>query len=243
MNPIEEWVDAGELRRMADALLGKPEEVSVEDSLFGSDFVGFEAELAGPMREGEEVAARPSREAAENARRALAAAREIAQRGGLLEVASQAGGGDSAVGRIAAELTQVAPLQPTRGAKSLPLIGRLQAFGEWLGEAVAARGFFVIDRQGAVLIDDVQSSKIHRIACTLAQASYPSVRQIGGAAPGNLHAQISADAVLEVIPVNTLLGPLILGTIVPRSLNSTQAEAVAAGLHKALEGEEASRAP
>ena len=86
MNPIEPWVDVDELRRMADVLLSSPNSEekpseALDDAVFGSSFEGYEvqgepAASASPEDKAEPVEA--------SARHSLAAARELAQRGGLL---------------------------------------------------------------------------------------------------------------------------------------------------------------
>lgn len=243
MDPIEAWVDAQDLRRMAAALLAEPSSTPPDDCLFGTDFVGYGPESRAPAGTADDEVSLPARGAEESARRALSAARDLAQRGGLLEAAADSGRGEPVEPVPAADLTEVVPMQRAEPAVAVPSQARLQVFGDWLRSAVGASYFFVIDRSGGVLIDEVKSPKIHRIACTLAQASYSTARHSGGPEPGNLHAKISADAVLEVVPVNSSSGPLILGIIVPRSLDSSQAETVARGLRQVIHAAEETGTP
>lgn len=238
MDPIESWVDRNELRRMADALL-KPPEVAPpsqpEDASFGNDFVGYGAEDA------QRVSTPPAKTGPEqNARQALAAARAIAQRGGLLEDPKPPAEASPTAPDTAAELIEVTPVAtaapPTSGPASTPFMARLQAFGNWLREGVQARAFFITDWKGAILIDEAPNPKYHQIARTLAQASRTANRQAGTAAIGNLHAPVAPETVLEVIPVNTRYGPVILGIIVVQPLNSQNAETVARGLQQVIDG-------
>ncbi len=229
MDPIKSWVDTRELRRMADALLASPPDP--EEAAFGTDFVGYEVEGSPSSRPASRQPATPGEESACST---LAAAREFAQRGGMLEPQAHSPGEPGE----AAELTQVTPvaaagLSPPSPAPP-PFISGLRSFGPWLREAVQARSFFLLDRGGGILIDEVRSSKLRQVARTLAQASYTANRQAGTVAVGNLHIKVAPEFVLEVVPVNTRHGPLILGIIVPHPLNSGHVEVVARGLQQVV---------
>ncbi len=230
MDPIESWVDTRELRRMADALLASPPDP--EGAAFGTDFVGYEVEGSSSPRP---VSQQQSPPGEEGACRTLAAARELAQRGGMLEPRAHSPENPGE----AAELTQVTPVAgtgfPSSSPASPPFISGLRSFGPWLREAVQARSFFLLDRGGGVLIDEVHSSKLHQVARTLAQASHTANRQAGTVVVGNLHIKVTPEFVLEVIPVNTRYGPLILGIIVPHPLNSGHVEVVARGLQQVVD--------
>ncbi len=254
MDPIEAWVDVHDLRRMADALLSSstlpPDPGGADDCLYGSDFVGYgpDSEPCSMNPGGETLL---SEQGVENsARRALAAARDLAQRGGMLEPKPQPGRGESMEPGLSAELTQVSPVEaavassatPSKCVKA-PFMTRLEAFGSWLRNTVGARCFFVIDRAGGVLIDEVRSQKLHRMALTLAQASYSAVRESSGEMPGNLHAKIGPDSVLEVVPVLSSSGPLILGIVFPRSLDASQAALVVRGMQEVIHGPAAGGTP
>jgi hypothetical protein len=117
-----------------------------------------------------------------------------------------------------------------------PFVTRLQAYGMWLRDDVNAKSFFVMDREGGILIDEVHSPKLQQVARTLAQASRTANRQAGAAAIGNLHIKITPDVVLEVVPVTTRYGPLILGIIVDRPLSPREVEAVARSLQQVIDG-------
>jgi hypothetical protein len=113
---------------------------------------------------------------------------------------------------------------------------RLKAYGEWLHKAIAAKAFFVADREGELLIDEVHSPKLLQVARTLAQASWTASRQAGGGpAVGSLHVKLGADSILEVLPVSTRYGPLILGLIVPGLLPAATVQVVASSLQKVVD--------
>ena len=114
---------------------------------------------------------------------------------------------------------------------------RLRAYGSWLHGAVGAKAFFVSDRDGELLIDEVQSLKLLQVARTLAQASWAANRQAGGESPtGSLHVKLGAGSILEVLPLTTHYGPLILGIVVPSLLPVATIQVVGASLQRVVNG-------
>ena len=112
---------------------------------------------------------------------------------------------------------------------------RLRSYGDWLHKSVGAKAFFVADREGELLIDEVNSLKLLQVARTLAQASSSASRQAGGEpAIGSLHVKLGAESILEVLPVSTQYGPLILGIVVPGLLPTATVQVVASSLQKAI---------
>ena len=247
MDPIESWIDRDELRRLADSLLAQPTSSQPADATYGDDFIGYAGEAPEPLPPPmAPPASPPARGGVEhNARSALANARAIAQRGGLLggpasSSPPEVDPDEAEVPGLAAELTEVAPVStvglPGEPPVSTAFVDRLQAYGTWLREGIQAKSFFVTDREGGILIDEVQSPKLHQVARTLAQASRTANRQAGAAAIGNLHVKIAPDTVLEVMPVMTRYGPLILGIIVAQPLSGRNVETVARGLQQVIDG-------
>jgi hypothetical protein len=257
MDPIDSWVDAAEMRRLAESLVAPAPEMAEAPAItFGQTFVGFEKSSVPPQ-------AAPSRPAVsqkgpapvkEHARTALAGARQRAERGGILT-------NPVAAGPPPAQLTAPAPTAPATAAPTAtvpqpapaparvaapapPLripaglfLERLKAYGEWLHNAVSAKAFFVADREGELLIDEVSSPKLLQVARTLAQASWAANRQAGaGPAVGSLHVKLGAGSILEVLPVSTQYGPLILGIIVPGLLPAATVQVVASSLQNAVDG-------
>ena len=85
----------------------------------------------------------------------------------------------------------------------------------------AATGIFILDREGAVIFDESNHGRLHFLARSLALAS-----RRPGASAGNVHVKIGAGATLEVIPVETAYGCLVLGAVVPDSLAPASVVAV-----------------
>lgn len=102
-----------------------------------------------------------------------------------------------------------APRNDGRG----PFLDRMGRFRDWLNRNFQAVGVFLLDREGAVIFDESGHGKLHFLARSLAVAS----RRPGGM-PGNVHVKVGASATLEVIPVDTPYGCLVLGAVVPAPL-------------------------
>ncbi len=94
-----------------------------------------------------------------------------------------------------------------------PFLERIQHFRDWMRHHFSATGIFILDREGAVIFDESSHGRLHFLARSLALAS----RRPGSNA-GNVHVKIGAGATLEVIPVETAYGCLVLGAVVPEAL-------------------------
>lgn len=291
MDPIDSWVDAAEVRRLAETLLMpvRDELRTVQEPCFGAEFVGF----AGPdlrssgSRPTAAMAPPPAggssdpvflRQLQETARHSLAGARQRAESGGLLERPVVAAAGVDAAPpenplRTSPQDEVSAPPPPPVAATPAsapapsvpvtvpadappeasrpelprppapdpdrppaPFVERLHAYGSWLRTAVQARAFFVTDRDGQVLVDEVRSPKLLQVARTLAQASHAANRQAGGRAVGSLHVKLGDASILEVLPVETDYGPLVLGIVVPAVLSEGAIPVIARGLGQVVDG-------
>jgi len=123
-----------------------------------------------------------------------------------------------------------------RGSVRGPFLARLERFGAVLRRDLDARAMFLIDHQGQILLDEVENPKLIEVARTLANASYRATRQTTEpAVADNLHVKISACAVLEVVPVQSRYGLLILGVVFPAPLGVERVGQVARFLHKTVE--------
>ena len=284
MDPLDAWVDAEELRRLAEGLAGKraPSAPGRQEAAYGEGFEGFEGFNVGPgeeplaVREEEAEAERKPEETAEKepvaeeeekdqetretrapeekddlsraraqAEEALAAARERAVSAGLVGVGEEEkeppeevleeSGGEEAKEELAEEVKEEAPEEEVSVS---PFLARLEGFGGWLKRETEARAFFVCDRDGKVLIDEVRNANLQKVARTLANASLAASRQGGRKALStpNMHLKIGASSFLEVIPLDSRCGPLILGAIVPKGMTAEQAERVAEKLAAAVDG-------
>lgn len=89
----------------------------------------------------------------------------------------------------------------------------------------SASGIFILDQAGAVIFDESHHGRLHFLARSLALAP----RRAGPSA-SNVHVKIGATSTLEVIPVETVDGCLVLGAVVPNSLDPQAVTAIAKAL-------------
>jgi hypothetical protein len=199
MDPLEPWIDASAVRRMAERLLADPDEPEINpgpDAGFGNEFVGF----AGETR----------REAAP----AVAVMEPPAM---VFEPVGPA---------IASPLPPVVTAVPSEGRG--PLWERLSRFRDVLIRHTGAQGVFILDREGKPVMEDPAFGKLHFLARSLAQAYRPVAGQ-----SGNVHVKIGSNAVLEVVPVETPFGCLVLGAVMPRALTAAAVAEIAEALRQA----------
>lgn len=199
MDPLEPWIDASAVRRMAERLLQPTGEASIEpgpDAGFGRDFVGF----AGDADAAPEVVA--IEEAPPRVFEPVAPVAEV--------------------------LPPPAPVAVSVQERRGPLLDRLARFREALIRHTGAQGVFILDREGKPVMEDPAFGKLHFLARSLAQAYRPVAGQAG-----NVHVKIGSSAVLEVVPVETPFGCLVLGAVVARPLSAAAVAEIAAALRQA----------
>ncbi len=95
-----------------------------------------------------------------------------------------------------------------------PFLDRITRLRDWMHDHFSATGIFILDREGAVIFDESHHGRLHFLARSLALAS-----RRPGTTASNVHVKIGADSTLEVIPVDTAYGCLVLGAVVPESLD------------------------
>ena len=199
MDPLEPWIDASAVRRMAERLMAnsdEPEVVAGPDAGFGTEFVGF----AGGAPE-----------------RAPAVALEEAPALVFEPVAASP------------EPAAPAPAPVTASPEGRgPLWERLSRFRDALIRHTGAQGVFILDREGKPVMEDPAFGKLHFLARSLAQAYRPVSGQ-----SGNVHVKIGSNAVLEVVPVETPFGCLVLGAVMPRPLTAAAVAEIAEALRQA----------
>ncbi len=176
MDPINPWLDAAEVRCLAERLMTPNREpaVTAPDVGFGDAFIGFAND---PLPQ---------------------------QPAPLTPLVR-----DVPPGPITPP-----PPPETQTAGRSPSLDRITRFRDWLHHRFSATGIFILDREGAVVFDESSHGRLHFIARSLALAS-----RRPGALAGNVHIMVGAGATLEVIPVDTPNGFLVLGAIVPEALD------------------------
>jgi len=235
MDPLEPWIDASAVRRLAENLLASPREVTMDtepDAGFGNDFVGF----AGDRPRAVERVPVPAFQPAEPVAAMPPALIEEppAKVFNPVEAAPQ----PQPVVPIAAPVVELPPAPPveepqvakpsTPQERRGPLLERLARFRDLLIRHTSAQGVFILDREGKPVMEDPAFGKLHFLARSLAQAYRP----VSGQA-GNVHVKIGSNAVLEVVPVDTPFGCLVLGAVMPRPLTAAAVAEIASALRQA----------
>ncbi|MDP0491347.1 MAG: hypothetical protein Q7Q71_09890 [Verrucomicrobiota bacterium JB023] len=228
---IKAWVDEGEVKRLAEALLSRPILGEVEVK-YGDNFEGFAEGI--PSQEAAPVNEIRAREAASVLRKA----REEAMHGGSVRPGQQAPASPfRRVTPTPAETSKGAGITPAAELKrpgapngNEPLLKRMQTFGEWLKGPVGAQSYFISTRNGQPLLDEVKNPKLVQVARTLAKASRPSRSKTEEM--GSLHVRIGEHSILEVIPAPSQYGILILGLVVEHSLEDTVIREIRLGLQE-----------
>lgn len=230
MDPIESWMDAESVRRVARQLLSpsaRPDVETAADAGFDDEFVGFAPSamarpVAAPPVESapEPEPVRPPDVAPQSPPEPQAEVPVDAPAPGpapTVEPEPQPASEPEAKPFLAASEN---PEEP-RG----PLAARMERLREWLVDKYGARGAFVLDRDGEPVLDDERFTKLHFLARSLAQAYRP----VQGEA-GNVHVKIGSESYLVVVPAETAFGCLVLGVILPGPLEAPAVAAVLEGL-------------
>lgn len=221
MDPLEPWIDASSVRRMAESLLAEPRGATTDpgpDAGFGMEFVGFAGE---PALSG----AAPAPEAAAPTAIAPVSAPEP----GPVVAATPPRRPEEPVSAPTPTPTPGPPVPPSPGHERRgPLLERLARFRDSLIRHTGAQGVFILDREGKPVMEDPAFAKLHFLARSLAQAYRPVAGQAG-----NVHVKIGSNAVLEVVPVETAFGCLVLGTVMPRPLTAAAVAEIATALRQA----------
>lgn len=284
MDPLQPWLDAKEVRRLAEGLLAPPPEVeeSAVDAAYGEVFEGFASKGDAGAAAGVHQAPQPvttfehqkttaprevqdaaKSEAPEKKSEPAAPAAlktdspfQISADQNHLETDVIAAKRDAQADNEVPgheKVPEKTATSPSPDAKSAPVSGqendeelelkprgpflsRISQFSQIIRRDMGARAMFLIDVNGQILFDEVENPKLIQVARTLANASQRANRQSAGAAAvGNLHVKIGASSTLEVIPVDSRYGLLILGVIFSGPIGALRVMQVADELHRTIE--------
>ena len=216
MDPINPWLDPVEVRRLAERLMKPLRDAPVDDDDpgFDDDFVGYaNARPTAPP---------PVRVPQNPAPMAPPPIRPVAAEpaGAVLQPERKAEPTPEAPPPVREPVAQPQSETIPAGVRG-PFLDRIQRFRDWMHHHFAASGLFLLDREGSVIFDESNHGRLHFLARSLAQASR---RQ--GSSGGNVHVKIGSNSTLEVIPVETAYGCLVLGAVVPEALPPSSVAAV-----------------
>ncbi len=208
MDPIHPWLDPIEVRHLADQLMRPQREpaytAAVDDAGFDSAFVGFASDSPAPIST-PRIVPNP-----------FIAVGTPPPTPPPLEEPKEIQAPELAPEPVIIAAPSPPPLiEPVATSARGPFLERILQFRDWMRLTHAATGLFILDRDGAVIFDESHHGRLHFLARSLALAS-----RRPGASAGNVHVKIAAGSTLEVIPVETAYGCLVLGAVVPHALDS-----------------------
>jgi hypothetical protein len=211
MDPIYPWLDPVEVKRLAESLL-KPlrqPSLKVADAGFDAGFVGYatgsSSQAKAPVVVSSlEIPALVMPSPAHDLSSDPFAVTDMSPPAPpVLEPAPA-----PVVERVVAP-----PVEETKAVVRVPFQESVIRFRDWMRENFAATGIFILDREGEVLFEDGHQGRLHFLARSLAIA--PRSPSVGS---GNVHVKIGAGAMLEIIPVDSPHGRMVLGVVVPEAL-------------------------
>lgn len=240
MDPIYPWLDPVEVRRLADRLMRPERQAAVApvDAGFDDGFVGFtgtqpfsapapQQPQPQPPRQPEPqvVTPPPLPPRASEEARVFQPAAPVEEPSPAPEpvfqsppepvfhAAPEPAAPPMPEPEPAPAIIGAPPAEESQVTARGPFLDRITRFRDWMRHNFSATGIFILDRDGAVIFDESSHGRLHFLARSLALASRKP-----GSSGGNVHVKIGAGATLEVIPVETTYGWLVLGAVVPDSL-------------------------
>ena len=109
------------------------------------------------------------------------------------------------------------------------LLERITRFRDRMRHEFSATDLFILDREGAVIFDESRHGRLHFLVRSVALASQRSAASLA-----NVRVKIGAQAIFEVIPVETDHGSFILGAVFPASLSQANIALVMEALSQAI---------
>jgi hypothetical protein len=199
-DPIDSWLDARELRVLAERLIRPVQAVEegVRDAGFGEGFEGFAVRAP---------------ESAPTAQVVVAPVAEV----------------ELPVEEVLEE-TELPARETGGGPAVVNFEERLARFREWLEESFPLDGFFLLDGSGRCVMDSGDHVRLHFLARSLAAAP-----QREGAVAVPLHVRTGTGSVLEVLPVATARGGMVLGLLAVSPLGAAVLEAASRALREISE--------
>ena len=202
---VSQWLDPDEVRSLAEGLLAKTpvSQIPSHESVFGESFEGFDGEpvLSNPVDSPgppvQPIASEPVNP--------------------FREGQASPVGSTSPVNQVAPHkvATSQKAERSSGGLASLPRA--LGTFSDWLKKQTPILAAFVCDSKGVVVLDEVASEKLIKVARSLALASS---NKGTGESRGLLQVVIARDRMMEILPLESNEGLSIAGLVVARPLNS-----------------------
>jgi hypothetical protein len=214
---VSQWLDPDEVRSLAEGLLAKTpvSQIPSHESVFGESFEGFDGEpalsdtiptpvvpSAPPVQSMASEPVSPFSQAAPKPKPARSVVEEIKR---PVQPTS-----------FRKEQAPVASAAPAKQAL-LGLPCALGTFSDWLKKQTPILAAFVCDPKGEVVLDEIGSEKLIKVARSLTLAS---ITKGAGESSGLLQIKIAKDRMIEILPLESKEGHSIAGLVVVRPLTS-----------------------
>ncbi len=128
--------------------------------------------------------------------------------------ATDAGFDEAFIGYATPHATRSPTPPPVEETGDESPLDRITRFRDWVRKYFSATGVFVLDHKGMVIFDESSHGRLHFFARSLVLASRRPATSLA-----NVRIKIGAGSILEIIPVETVHGGLILGAVVPDALD------------------------
>lgn len=126
-------------------------------------------------------------------------------------------------------VVEEAPARPAAAKVRGPFLERISHFREWLHTHGLVQGLFVLDKEGAVIFDDGDHERLHFMARSLAIAAKRSPEGFG-----HVQMKVGSASLMEVIPVDTVYGLMVLGLLVEHPLSAMDIAPLSSALQRAV---------
>ena len=254
MDPIQSWLDADEVRRMAEDLMAPVARINQDsDTGFGENFEGFTGEKS-EENESPQEASSPTNVVVETegipdiefvsseqnthdsvkvgVGSLLADARRLAEGSGMLSsIPSNSPVRVEVSDKVPDSETSTKAHSVVSEDEDL-LSGRLQKFNYLLRGQAGVRGMFLMDSEGEILMDEIGNVKLIQLVRSLVKAS-----NTGVSGSESVHVKIAASTTLEMIPCESRHGQLTLGVICPEPLGVDVIEKISSHLAEVVDAD------
>ena len=237
---LSQWLDPDEVRALAEGLLAKTpvSQIPSHKSVFGDRFEGFDGDPAAfknvpvpveppsPQVQAVPVGQKPARIVAEPVTPVPQPA-SAPPVGEEVKPPTQPDPFRKDHARVvpAVPVKQVSPFKvaskenpvpaSSSGPPTLPLA--LDTFANWLKKQGLIQSAFLCDPNGRIVLDEIGSEKLIKVARSLSLAS---ISKGAAGSGGLLQVEIAKDRVMEILPLKSDDGYSIAGLVVARPLAS-----------------------
>jgi hypothetical protein len=242
MDPINAWVDADELKRLAESLLAPPQKPQTppDDAGFGGDFIGFASQKMQPSIKSppSDIPSSPQPYSPHSTltANAVVSATVHPHPSGVAPTPTPAMAAPSPPINTIALASPFKKMSPATESKPVletnpqeAFRGRMVNFWNLLRHHLSIKGLFILDKNGVPIFDDSDHGKLYFMARSLANTAKSTPDGMG-----NIQVRVGSTLTLVVIAVETAFGKMILGLLSENSLAPELYPKITNALHSAI---------